>query len=127
MFFVWLFLCFNVLVLVFNWNLLFFLFWFGNIDLFNIIIILEFVGVLVGIGFVIGKVIDLVIVLGELEKIIFWELLMMGIGIGFVICMDFVKVFIKGLGKFFRKDILFFLCFFWWCLVFINVGFIMGF
>lgn len=109
MFFVWLFLCFNVLVLVFNWNLLFFLFWFGNIDLFNIIIILEFVGVLVGIGFVIGKVIDLVIVLGELEKIIFWELLMMGIGIGFVICMDFVKVFIKGLGKFFRKDILFFL------------------
>lgn len=68
MFFVWLFLCFNVLVLVFNWNLLFFLFWFGNIDLFNIIIILEFVGVLVGIGFVIGKVIDLVIVLGELEK-----------------------------------------------------------
>lgn len=120
MFFVWLFLCFNVLVLVFNWNLLFFLFWFGNIDLFNIIIILEFVGVLVGIGFVIGKVIDLVIVLGELEKIIFWELLMMGIGIGFVICMDFVKVFIKGFGKFFRKDILFFLFVFFdgvWCLL----------
>lgn len=112
MFFVWLFLCFNVLVLVFNWNLLFFLFWFGNIDLFNIIIILEFFGVLVGIGFVIGKVIDLVIVLGELEKIIFWELLMMGIGIGFVICMDFVKVFIKGLVNFLERIFYFFYLFF---------------
>lgn len=116
MFFVWLFLCFNVLVLVFNWNLLFFLFWFGNIDLFNIIIILEFVGVLVGIGFVIGKVIDLVIVLGELEK----NNILRIVNDGYRYWICYMYGFCEGLGKFFRKDILFFLFVFFdgvWCLL----------